>query len=121
MRDAVGSLLGKELFIKTVLKASKGSGSDRAEPDGLLKVVCLNLSAQPVAYYAAEETKSETGEGGSDSVAQAECDYRAVVCRDEVRPPFHTPWLPLSVSDSTRRFEELPVAPCSSSQIMVRF
>ena len=88
LRDAVGSTLDKELFVKSVLTASSGYGSTSAGPDGLLMVSCSMLPNQPVGYYYAQETKNESGEGGSDSVAQAECYYRAIVSRDEVRPLF---------------------------------
>ena len=88
MRKAVGSTLDKELFTRSVVAASQGSGSTSAEPNGLLTVVCSMLPNQPIGYYGVEETKNESGEGESDSVAQAECDYRAIVSRDDVRPLF---------------------------------
>jgi len=120
MRKAVGSTLDKELFTKSVVAASQGSGSTSAEPDGLLTVVCSMLPNQPMGYYGAQETKNESGEGGSDSVALAECDYRAIVSRDEVTP-FYTLWTPLNASHSTQRFEKPPAAPCFWSQLRVHF
>ena len=86
LRDAVGDALDKELFTKSTVAASQGSRSRSANPHGLLKVDCLKLPTQPMGYYCAQEAKNETGEGGSDPVAQTECDYRAIVSRDEVRP-----------------------------------
>jgi hypothetical protein len=57
-------------------------------PSGHTTVHCPNLSVGTFVLSSASEVKNEVGEGGSDPIAQAECDYVAVVASDMVMHPF---------------------------------
>jgi len=52
-------------------------------PSAFMRTKC-SLMADVKAYPSFLEVKNEIGEGGSDPIAQAECDYVAVVTSDEV-------------------------------------
>jgi hypothetical protein len=70
----------EELFIQIEVSGSSGI----LKPDGRLGVVCFKLPGHPEASFGLQEIRNEPGEGGSDSVPQAEYDYRAIVSKDEV-------------------------------------
>ena len=72
-------VLDKELFVHMETL------SGMFKPDGRSRTVCFKLPGQPEAFTSLQEIKNE---GGSDSVPQVECDYRAIISKDEGRPFF---------------------------------
>jgi hypothetical protein len=82
----------------TQMEVSRPSGT--LKPDGRSRIICSKLPGQPEAFAGLQVVKNEPVEGGSDSIPQAECNYRAIISKDEVRSLF-TMGAPFNVCNST--------------------
>ncbi|THV06215.1 hypothetical protein K435DRAFT_744024 [Dendrothele bispora CBS 962.96] len=52
-------------------------------PDAFLRVSCSEMPGNVGAYSVIHEVENEIGEGASDPITQAECDYKALVTSKE--------------------------------------
>jgi hypothetical protein len=69
---ALKTLVDKDVLRETVIRRDNGN---YYQPDGCVFVQCEKFSEYTEAATAFTEVKNSVGEGGSDPIHQAECDY----------------------------------------------